>query len=214
MIAALVPGFRVTVVTCRILSNSCHTPLIARVQNPILQSKKLAPGRSNKLLKVTRWAEGPWSLDPSPMLFLTGTHGSTLGRGHGQDAGGRCRCSGELARCSEAAQPPHRVSEKPLQGVGNGALSGKKGVKDEWGKHCWEPPPTTKIRIMMCRPRSGMGLPRHGANGMGEGASQGPVPSLRFHASLTGLLAPGSQRSCFQLSGSRNASLLISQSTL
>lgn len=53
--------------------------------------------------------------------------------------------------------------------MGNGVLLGKKGVKDEWGKYCWESLFTIKIRIMMCRLRSGMGLLCYGVNGMGEG---------------------------------------------
>lgn len=36
--------------------------------------------------------------------------------------------------------------------------------------------PQQKLDIMMCRPLSGMGLPRHPANGTWEGAWRGRVP--------------------------------------
>lgn len=50
--------------------------------------------------------------------------------------------------------------------------------------------PRQKSDIMTCHPLSGRDLPHHPANDTWEGASQGPVLSLRFHASLTGAAHP------------------------
>lgn len=74
--------------------------------------------------------------------------------------------------------------------------------------------PRQKLDMMMCRPLSGVGLPRHPQITRGQAPRRAVSLSLSFTPLSRGLLTPSSGLSCFQLSGSRNAPLLNSQSAV